>query len=322
MGTRYYTVKDEVGYQIESTNYTEADLTTSRTHFGILNEEISFPNPNPYDPLPHIEGSRQPYTQASTERDYEFDISFLPNDGQAPYEIALGSRSTTSKDPDATADSGDEYTEILFEESDKLPTATVGRNHPDLDVTEKYVGCKADLNLSASVGEPLQVTMPTVAPIKNDDTSDVSFASVSVPTKEPFMFWMKGDVSVGSDTVATVESFDCTWDNGLQVNHHGNGRDGYSVSEETGAEKYDMSFSMTVENTDMWTRANSDSSKVDVTIPLHKDPSASSNTDSFIITLKNCKVTDAPVDSPAEGRLVSDVTLQPEDTTIEVREPA
>lgn len=312
-------VSDRVGYGIEGTKYSKA--ASFDTKVGLINEDIDFPNENPKTPFPTA-GKRGPGVYGATEQEHEFDISALVLDADTPFEIALGSRTTTTEV---------DHTKDLFKEAIRLPTATLFRYQEDLDLTQFYIGCKASLGLTASVGEPLQSTFSITSGIMDyvEAPTAGDKPAVSVPVdKEPFMFWHKGDVLMTDPaddslvkTVAEVSGIDLSWDNGLEVNHHGDGRDGHSVSEETGAEKYDHSLEVTVVDPDLFKRAADDDIPLDVEVPFRRPPGQSPVTDALIVRLLECEILDAPIRRPVEGKVTADIALGPRDSEIEMRTP-
>lgn len=303
----------------ESTPYTKSSDPTD--YFGLFTDEVELPNENPHTPLPGgTEDRRGPHVNSADPKNYEFEIPFVVLDDNAPLEYALGERTVTAVDVDG--DGAADYDEHLFTERPKLPTFTLQHQHSELDFIEWFVGTKADLTLSASTGDELEASMNVMAASKQYDDAPASgdFASLGTPTKQPFKFYMKGDVTVGNDVLATVSGFDLSWSNGLEVNHHGNGRDGYSVKETTAAEKYDMSLTATIEDLSMYKRVADNAAPVDVEIPLYRDDGPE-YTDALIVRLKNATLVDAPMPNPAEGDLEHEIGILPTNTEIEIRTP-
>jgi hypothetical protein len=323
---RYFAASlGQVSYGIESSKYSKAsDLSN---WFGFVTEDVEPPNPNPHTAKSTGGQRRGPYALSPDAKEYELEVPFEIVDHNAPLEVALGQRTTTAKDPDG--DSTDEYNEHLITEQDKLPTLTLQHQQEDADLQAWYIGGKANLEISAQQGEAVTGNMSFMFPKMDfDDAVTSGYTSLSIPQKSPFRFWMKGDVELTDPaddssvkTVATVSGFSCSWDNGLEVNHHGDGRDGYSVKETTGAEKYDHSLTVTVVDTDLYRRAAENKEKVDVEIPITRDPSAPTPYDAMYIRLLGCKIVDAPMPNPSEGDLEADIALQPTNTEIEIREP-
>lgn len=319
--------QSQVSYGSESTAYAKAASTDS--YFGLVTDDVEVVNPNEATPMATAGGRRGPHVNSPDARSYEFEVPFLVLDGNVPFEFALGDRTETQQDPDGTSGSGDEYTEILFTEADRLPTMTVEHAQEDLSLQEWFVGAKADLQLEAEQGDPLSATMSLVAAKREYDDAAGAPPSLSIPQTTPFRFWMAGDVTLSDpddgstvDTVATVSGIDLSWENGLEAQHTGSGRDAYAVAETTAAEKYDMSVTVEVTDTALYKRAAEDQAPVDVEIPFYRPPEQSSVTDALFVRLQECTVTSAPVPAPGEGVVEAEIGLAPRDTEIEIREPA
>lgn len=319
--------KGQVSYGIESTSYSKASATDN--YFGFVTEEVEVPNPNEVTPMATGGERRGPHVNAPDVTEYEFEIPFAILDHNAPFEVALGQRTVTAKDPDGTSGSGDEYDEHLITEADKLPTMTVEHYQEDLDLKEWFVGSKTSLQLEAEQGEALSATLSALAAQRDYDDVATSATDLSVPSNvSPYRFWMKGDVTLTDssdttvDTLATVSGMDLSWDNGLEAQHQGNGREAYSIAETTAAEKYDMSLTVNVVDTDLYKRAAEDKAPVDVEIPFFRNPGASTVTDALYVRLKECTVTSAPIPKAGEGTVEAEIGLAPRDTEIEIRTPA
>lgn len=319
----------QYSFGIEGTPYSEASDLTSV--FGLIREDSTPPNPNPQTPMGSTGARRGPHVNSPDPREYDWSIPFQPVDHQAPYEVALGSRATTPMDPDS--DSTDEYNEHLITEADRLPTMTVAHGQGDLGSAflEKFIGAKASLSLSASQGEPVSGELDVIAANRTYNDS-ATLPSITIPELTPFRFWMAGDMALtdpsdGSTVknVATIGSFDFSWDNGLEAQHHGSSydsREAYAVAETTGEGKYDMSVSVTIEDLDLYKRAADNSAEVDVEIPLIRGEDGSGNViDAMYIRLLGCEITSSPIPNATEGSLVPDVELSPTNTEIEIREP-
>lgn len=308
--------KGQVSYGTESTAYEQADNTDE--YFGIVTEAVEVPNPNEVTPMATAGGRRGPHLNSPEARTYEFDVPFLVLDSNAPFEFALGDRETTDEDG---------YTKHLFTEADRLPTMTVEHRQDDVDFAQWFVGAKSSLDLSAEQGDPLEASMSMIAAERDYDDDADEAPNLSVPQdRSPFRFWMAGDVTLADpddgDTVeelATVTGFDLSWDNGLEAHHTGGGRDAYAVVETTAAEKYDMSITATVTDTDLYARAAEDDAPVDVEIPFHRPPGQ--DDDALYVRLKECTVTSAPIPMAEEGVVETELELAPRDTEIEIREP-
>ena len=325
MSSRYLQAsKGQLSYGIEGTKYTKASNLS--THFGLVTEDVDTVNPNPHTPKTTGGERRGPYVTSPDPREFGFDVPFEIVDHEAPLEVALGQRTTTAEDPNN--DGTDEYNKHLITEADKLPTMTVQHQQEDTDLQAWYIGAKADLELGANQGEALSATMSILAPQMDfDDTVTSGYTDLSIPERSPYRFWMKGDVELTEadsttsvKTVATVSGMSLSWDNGLEVNHHGDGRDGYSVKETTAAEKYDHSLTINPVDTDLYKRAAENQDPVDVEIPFYRDPSAANHYDALIIRLLDSTIIDAPLPNPSEGDLEAEVGILPTNTEIEIRE--
>lgn len=320
--------KGQVGYADEgSSPYEKSDDDVS--YFGLITDDVEPPNENPHTPYATGGERRGPHVLSPDAKEHEVDVPFLVLDHRAPFEYALGERTESDKDPDD--DDEDEYREHLFTEADTLPTFTLEHQQSDLDFQAWYVGCKADLQLQSSQGDALEATMATTSGILEYETDVASgdMTSLDVPSeKSPFKFWMKGDVELTDPenddeikTIATVTGIDLSWSNGLEIQHHGDGRDGYAVVEDEAAEKYDHTIDINVVDTELFERAAEDDEPVDVEIPFHRDPSASDHFDALYIRLLEAKVIDAPIGNPSSGAVESTIGLLPRNTEIEIREP-
>ena len=323
---RYFAASlGQVSYGIEGTKYSKAG--TLDNYFGLLTEDIEPPNPNPHTAKATGGKRRGPYVNSPDAKEYELEVPFEVLDHNAPFELALGERTTTAKDPDD--DSTDEYNEHLITEADKLPTATIQHQQTDADLQAWYIGGKSNLELSAQQGEALSGSMSFMFPKMDfDDAVTTGYTELSIPEISPYRFWMKGDVELTDPaddsavkTLATVSGFSSSWDNGLEVNHHGDGRDGYSVKETTAAEKYDHSLTVTIVDTDLYRRAANNEASVDIEIPFYRDPSATDHYDALIVRLLDCDIVNAPMPNPSEGDLEAEIAVQPTNTEIEIREP-
>lgn len=319
----------QVSYGIEDASYSKASATDD--YFGLVTEDVEVPNPNEVTPMATGGSRRGPHVNSPDAAEYEFDVPFQVLDHNAPFHVALGDLSVTEGvDPDGTTGSGDEYDEYLFTEADRLPTMTVEHYQSDLDFREWFVGSKASLQLEAEQGETLSATLSVLAARREYDDAATSSTDLSIPSgKSPFRFWMKGDVSLSNpddgssvDTLATVSGMDLSWDNGLEAQHQGDGREAHAIAETTAAEKYDMTLTVNVVDTDLYKRAAEDEAPVDVEIPFFRNPGASTVTDALYVRLKECTVTSAPIPKAGEGTVEAEIGLAPRDTEIEIRTPA
>ena len=305
-------------YGIETDSYEKAD---TGDYFGLVRDDVDYPNPNPQTAMTTGGVGRQPYVNSADPIEREFDMTVTVIDDNVPLELALGQRETSDQ-----AD----YTEHIFTETDVLPTATIEHVQADVGLTEWFIGCKASLDISASSGEALTADL-SFTPADHDFEEDtVNAAEIDIPEMDPYRFNMIGEVTLSDpadgstvDSVATPNSVDFSWDNGNEVRHHGKGREGYAVAETTAEDKYDMSMGMDVEDLELYKRAAEDGASVDVEVVFDRDYSWEDGgmTDAVIITLKNCDVTEAPVPNQTEGVVEVDVGLLPTDTEIEIRSP-
>ncbi|MCU4743457.1 phage tail tube protein [Natronoglomus mannanivorans] len=324
MSANRYALAGEGGltYGVESSPYEQAaDATTDP---GITNEDIDPPNPNEHTAMSHGGTGRVVFLNSPDEKDYEFDVPTVVHDENAPFEIALGSRTET--------DEGD-YTSVLFEEASRLPTATFRHFQADLDFVSYYVGCKANLGIEWGQGDPLQATFSvTAAQLGYDDTeSPGSYPSGLDTSVSPYRAHMAGDLTLSEPDgggiikdIATVNSGSFNWDNGLEAQHHGGdpGREAYAVAETTAAEgRYDWSITPNITDTDLFERAYQNDDPVDVEQPFVRQDSNGTIVDGVIVRGKRCTITDAPIPSPSEGVLEGDISLLPESTEIEIRVP-
>ena len=320
--TNRYILADQsqISYAIEDTAYTKK--TPANKYFGYLSEDIDFPSgQNPTTMLKAKGTTRAPYVHSPDQKDYEFSLPIIPLDHNIPLEIALGERTIT----DQTT-----YERHLFDEADLLPTATIEHIQKDLDFVEWYIGSKANLNISGAVGEPINVTLDIVS-AKHDwqtglgeGVGEHEIPALGLPkSKVPYMFWMTCGVKRGSDDLATINSFDIGVDNGLTPRHHGCGRDAYAIAEETSADKYDCTLGLDIIDLDLWTDAVENNDMEDIEIPIVRQLNEGGTVilDGIIIRLKDCKVEEAFLNSPAEGMIESDVKVSPLAIEIEIRKP-
>lgn len=322
-----------IGYGIEGTAYTKASAVDQ--YFGLIREDVDPPNPNPQTPMATSGGRRGPHVNSPDPKEYEFDVPVQPIDESVPLEVALGSRATTATvDPDASAGSGDEYQKDLFTETDRLPTMTVG-HWQDGNLEAYYTGCKASLGISASQGEPLGMTFNVMAAgteepkTTHEAETPAAAPSLAIPNESPYRFWMLEAVDIdlssdGSDlaTVETSSSIDFNWDHGLEANNHGDGRDAYSVSEETAEEIYDMTWGIVQTDYQWYERAYGDDEPLDLTFIFNRNPTstqtASDYREALYIRLNNTTIDQANSPAPGEGKLEPDIGLMPRNTEIEI----
>lgn len=312
-----------VTFGIETSAYEQA--SGAATEFGVTSEDIDPPNENPQTAMPTGGHGRQPYVNSPDPREHEIDVPAVVHNPDIPLECAIGERTTSG--------GTDDYGSHTFVESDRLETATLRHIQQDADLVAYYVGCKASLDVSWSMGDPLEMSLSWTAARHEFDPGESapSFTPALDRSKSPYRSHMQGTVTLTSPDddsnikeIATVSGGDLSWDNGLEVQHHGDGREGYAVAETTAADKYDMSLTWNITDTDLYEQAANDGALVDIEIPFDRGMSSdgSTITDGIIITLEGCTVTDAPMHNPAEGILEGDVAVAPRNTTIEIREAA
>ena len=323
MSTRYLLgSKGILEYAIESTPYTAE--TTGFQELGFTPEEIEPSNPNPYIPT-STAGHDGVYVLAPETKEYEFDATTVVTDELAPIEMALGDRSEDTSEED--------YDEWTFTEERPLPTATVRHTQHDADLEVSYIGTKANLSVEFSQNEPLNFNW-TLVPAAMTDVSSSSAVSSSLPSDvSPYRFNMLSQASVeraGLDTeIATITGGSLNWDNGLEPNFHASapgdhteGRDAYSVSEETNAERYDMTLDAKVNNRELYDEAIEDNDEVDIELVWTRQTANSTIIDGVFIDLNDCKITSAPIPVQAEGSLDTTFQVQPTTTEIRIRRPS
>lgn len=309
-------------YGIEGTAYSQAG--TADTEPGITNEDIDPPNPNEHTAMPHGGAGRSVFILSPDEKDYEFDVPVTVHNADIPLETVLGSRTESSETG---------YDEVLFEEADRLPTATWKHVQEDLDFVSYYVGSKASMDMEWAQGDPLQMTLSVVAAALayDDQEAATSFASSLDTDVSPYRAHMAGEMTLSDPSddsliksIATINSGTFSWDNGLESQHHGGdpGRESFAVAETTGAEgRYDMSVTANITDADLFGRAYDNDIPVDVEQAFVREEDGGTMIDAVIVRLLNTRITDAPISNPAEGVITNDIQLMPESTEIEVRTP-
>lgn len=336
MGELRYALANRGGllYAIEDPQYEKSHENLIEP--GITNEDIDPPNPNEHTAMAHGGAGRSVFANSPNEREYEFDVPVVVHDSNVPFELALGSRAEL-----------DDPAGVVFEERDRLPTATFVHYHEDLDLQSSYVGCKADLEIEWDEEDPLLATFSITAAALEADT-DANFGSNDAAAREqlvdtrltedvtPFRAHMVGDVTLSNPDdgsngihppISTVIGGSLSWENGLEPQYHGSspnsdsdGRDAYAVAETTAADgRYDWTLTMNVTDTELFERAYENRAPVDVEIPFVRGRDGDTRTDAVIIRGKRCVITDAPISAPAEGVVEVDVQVLPEATEIELR---
>jgi hypothetical protein len=304
--------KGMVAWGAETTPYTKA--TKAETPFGLVTSAIDWPVANPKTPKGTAGHRRGPFLYSADEYDLAFSIPFEVLNADVPFQCALGK---------SEAVTGTGYTGKKFSELDTLPTVTVQHWQEDAAFIESFIGCKADLSLSAKRGEALIATMDFVAASREVDTSASSFPAVTVPALQPYRFWMLGGrATVGGAPLASVTSIDAKWSNGLSAMGGDGARGAYVISEDEAEGKYDMQIGFLPTDASQFAAAWDDGDLVDIVIPfIRAGSSVVKATDAVIITLDDCVIMDAPLPLGDKGSLESTLAVGPRDTSIEIRVP-
>ncbi len=312
MVRRLQASKGMVAWGAEATPYTKA--AEVKTPFGLITSAIDWPVANPKTPKGTAGHRRGPFLYSADEYDLAFSISFEVLNADVPFQAALGK---------AEAVTGTGYTGKKFTELDTLPTVTVQHWQSDTTLLESFIGCKADLSLSAKRGEALIATMDFVAASREVSTNTSSFPTVTVPSLQPYRFWMLGGrATVGGAPLASVTSIDAKWSNGLSAMGGDGARGAYVISEDEAEGKYDMQIGFLPTDASQFAAAWADGNPVDIVIPfIRAGSSVVKATDAVIITLKECTIMDAPLPLGDKGSLESTLTVGPRDTSIEIRVP-
>jgi len=301
-----------VAWGAEATSYTKA--TEVKTPFGLITSAIDWPVANPKTPKGTGGHRRGPFLYSADEYDLSFSIPFEVLDANVPFQCALGK---------AEAVTGTGYTGKKFTELDTLPTITVQHWQADTTFLESFIGCKADLSLSAKRGEALVATMDFVAASREVSTTTSSFPTVTVPSLQPYRFWMIGGLAkVGSTALASVTSVDLKWSNSLSAMGGDGARGAYVISEDEAEGKYDMQIGFLPTDASQFAAAWANGDPVDITIPfIRAGSTVTAATDAVIITLEDCVIMDAPIPLADKGSLESTLIVGPKDTSIEIRVP-
>lgn len=320
--------KGVVTYGIESSKYTKE--SNPNKEFGLTPNDIEPPNENPQTAMPTGGGGRTVYLNSPDEKEYNFSASTVVHNEEIPLEIAIGDRATETVDIGSTGT--DDYEKITWTESDRLTTATIRHINTDLDHVRYFVGCKANITLSWAQGDPLEAEFD-ITPAKSEydeNESPSSFTPNQPQDKTPFRAHHLGTVEFTNPSddssiksLATVMGGDLSVDNGLEPNHHGQGRDAYSVSEETAADgRHDHTLDVKVTDTELFRRAHDDEAPVDVEIPFEREEDGDGNiVDGMFVRLKNCTISSADIPYSAEGTVEGSVSLMPRSIEIEMRVP-
>jgi hypothetical protein len=294
--------KGMTAWGAETDPYTKA--TKAETPFGLITSAIDWPVANPRTPKSTAGHRRGPFLYSKDEYDLAFSIPFEVLNADVPFQCALGK---------AEAVTGTGYTGKKFTELDTLPTVTVQHWQEDAAFVEAFIGCKADLSLSAKRGEALIATMDFVAASREVDTAATSFPTVTTPALQPYRFWMLGGrATVGGSPLA----------NGLSAMGGDGARGAYVISEDEVEGKYDMQIGFLPTDVSQFAAAWADGVPVDIVIPFIRAGSSVVNaTDAVIITLKECTIMDAPLPLAEKGSLESTLVVGPRNTSIEIRVP-
>lgn len=304
--------KGTVSWGAETEPYTRA--ATANTPFGLITSAIDWPAANPKTPKGSVGHRRGPFLYSADEYDLSFSIPFEVLDDNAPFQCALGKSETVA---------GTGYTGKKFTELDTLPTITVQHTQQDAAFIEYFVGCKADLSLSAKRGEALVATMDFVAASREVETSVSSFPAVTVPALQPYRFWMIGArATVGGDPLASITSLDATWNNGLEPYGADGARGAYDVAEGEAEGKYDVKIGFLPTDNSLFAAAWADGDPVDIVIPfLRAGSDVATATDAVIVTFEDCTILDAPIPIGEKGSLESVLSVGPLNSSIEIRVP-
>jgi len=317
-------------FGIEGTAYSKASDPSN--YFGLIREDADPPNPNPQTPMATGGKSRGVYVNSPDPKELEFDVPVQLVDATPPIEVGLGSRTDNGTQSPGSGD----YDEVVFNEADRLPTMTVG-HWQDGNLEAYYTGCKASLSMSASQGEPLSTTFNVMAagldPTTSESGSPAAAPSLSIPQESPYRFWMLEDVTVSRTSdgtqlgpIKTPTSVDFSLDNGLEANHHGRGREAYSISEETAEEKHDHTLGITQTDYVWYEEAYNDGEPMDFEFVFNKNPESTAAradlTDALYIRLKGTTIDAAASPVPGEGKLEPDIGLMPREMEIEIHQPA
>lgn len=313
-------------YAIETDPYTEETDIADFDELGYTTEDFEPPNENPHTPLP-TGGVDGPYINSPDPREHAFDPTVVPVDDRVPLELAFGNRTE-----DNNVDDGYDYSRFTVDRP--LPTATLLHRQEDADLQVPYIGCKASVSFSWSQGDPLNVDFSFTAARQGDPVSVDTYDTNLPEGLQPFRSEMQGVVTVDDGNgfereIATVTGGELGIDNGLEVNHHGRndtdnpaGREGYSVSEETNAERFtEQTLEVKPTDDELYRRAAENDAPINYEVPFVRESSGGVVTDGLIITGTDTPVVDFPMPYQAEGSLETTMTLQPTDFEVEIREP-
>jgi hypothetical protein len=165
--------------------------------------------------------------------------------------------------------------------------------------------------------------MDFVAASREVSTNTSSFPTVTVPSLQPYRFWMLGGrATVGSTALASVTSVDLKWSNSLSAMGGDGARGAYVISEDEAEGKYDMQIGFLPTDASQFAAAWANGDPVDIMIPfIRAGSTVTAATDAVIITLEDCVIMDAPIPLADKGSLESTLIVGPKDTSIEIRVP-
>jgi len=293
--------------------------------FGYVVDDIDFVNPNTQTPKASAGQARRPYLNSPDQREYTFSLTVQPVNPEIPLEMALGERTHTS----GIVDGGAGYT-YAWSEDDKLDTFTIKHYQSGFDsdtLEERFGGCKASMSITGSANEPIEFSFDVTA-AKHTAASGISasYPSQDLSQSGIYKYHMLEEVvfsgDQGTSLSGIINSFDFSWDNGLEARYNqteGSGvqnREPYSVVETTAAEKYDMSINIDVTSMEEYMRAYEDDEKFNLILKFWKDDT--DKTDGMKITLSGCTISDAPMPLRSEGHVDADLELMPLYTDIEM----
>jgi len=311
--------KGQLSYGIESVPYTKE--ANPNQYFGYITDDVDLPNgQNPATPLaPGGTQRRGPHVWSPDEKEYPLSVPIKIYDHNIPLEVVFGTKAITDVENLSLVKVADKYT---FTESPRLPTMTVQHANDELQLVEWFIGAKASLALSFSKGEFLTGTLDILA-AAYDYVESTPAPSIVIPhAKTPFRMTHLGLVTVGAKTVATIKSGDFGLDNGLESQHHGNGRDPYSISEGVGAEKYGIKFIMNIVDLVLFKRAQENDIPVLVTFPFIRSTVLDGTVDDGLnIIWEDCRILKANLPNNNEGVIESEVILGPRNSKIEIITP-
>jgi len=219
--------------------------------------------------------------------------------------------------------------EYIFDDENILGTATLYRGQKDLGIEQIYAGCKASLNISSSVGNPIKAVFDFLGTHYDFNTAVVGFQepSTALSSLEPYRQSMISDSQINAagggvvkDLVA-IQGFDFKWDNGLKIEHSRGhvrdaawGREGYVIVEEANADRYDMSLEVIITDTTELEEAYNNDTLFDIYIKAERTPA--DDTETIEIWLYSVKFASVPVPMPASGALKATLKVHPLDTRI------